>query len=70
MTSPWELRLNPSELAALEEKAEMGRYPSTKALVIAITRAFLLNTAVLDPAVVATLGQHNLALVHISNSVS
>jgi len=64
-----ELRLNPSELAALEDKAQSGRYRSTQALVISIVRAFLLNAPVLDPAVVAELGQHNLELVHISNTV-
>jgi hypothetical protein len=64
-----ELRLNPSELAALEDKAQSGRYRSTQALAISIVRAFLFNAPVLDPAVVAALGQHNLELVHISNTV-
>jgi len=64
-----ELRLNPSELVALEDKAQAGRYRSTQALVISIARAFLLNAPVLDPAVVVTLGQRNLELVHISNAL-
>ena len=68
-TERLELRLNPSELAALEQKAKAGHYRSTQALLIAVARAFLLNSPVLDPAVVATLGQHNLGLVHISNSL-
>ena len=68
-TERLELRLNPSELASLEEKARIGGYRSTQALVIAVTRAFLLNAPVLDPGVVAALGQQNLELVHISNSV-
>ena len=64
-----ELRLKPSELAALEDKAQAGRYRSTQALVISIARAFLLNAPVLDPAVVVALGQRNLELVHISNAL-
>jgi hypothetical protein len=68
-TERLELRLTPSELAALQEKTLAGRYRSAQAMVVAVIRAFLLNAPVLDPAVVAALGQHNLELVHVSNSV-
>lgn len=62
-----EIKIAVDDLEILKEHARAGRYRSVQAVIVAITRAYLLQAPVLDPAAVATLGQHNLALVRISN---
>lgn len=68
-TSRVEVRLTASEMAVLEQKSKAGRYRSVQALIVAITRAFLLNAPVIDPTVAAGLGRENLELVRISNYI-
>ena len=66
-TARLELKLSADDLEVLKDHARAGRYRSVQAVIVAITRAYLLQSPVLAPAVVAALGQQNLALVRISN---
>jgi hypothetical protein len=65
-----EIRLTAAEIKVLEAKAAEGRYRSVQAMVVAITRAFLTSSPVLDPALAADLGRDNLALVRISHYIN
>jgi hypothetical protein len=69
-TARLELRLTAAEIKVLEAKAAEGRYRSVQAMVVAITRAFLTSSPVLDPALAADLGRDNLALVRISHYIN
>jgi len=62
-----EIKLAVDDVEILKEHARAGRYRSVQALIVAITHAYLRQSPVLPPAVVAVLGEQNLALVRISN---
>lgn len=65
-----ELRPTLSELEALTAKAEAGGFRTVQDLCIAVLRAFLTHSPVIDPDTVAALGRSNLSLVRIGTNLN
>jgi Bacterial mobilisation protein (MobC) len=65
-----ELRPTSSELGALTTRAKAGGFGTVQDMVLAVLRAFLTRSPVIEPDTVAALGRTNLSLVRIGTNLN